>query len=377
MKKELITASVFGFIGSFEKSNINILLKQGYEVHVATNMSKDLKAFGDIGQLDGIKVIKHQVSFSRSPLSFQIFKSYKAIKKLIMQENFDIIHCHTPVAAMLTRLAARKARKKGTKVIYTAHGFHFFKGSPLISWFLYYPVEWVCAWITDVLITINKEDYEIAQKHMNAKKVKYIPGIGLDTQKIKNIIVDKENKRKELGIPEEAIVYFSAGELRERKNHEVAIRALGKLDNKRLYYIICGEGELKTYLKDLSQELGISERVILLGFRMDVLELCKCSDVYIFPSIREGLGIAALEGMASGLPLICSDINGIKDYAKNNKTGFCIAPKDVDGFARAIKILSEDSELRVKMGQYNLEVVKKFDISNTLSIMKKIYRTVI
>ena len=368
MKKALITASVFGFIGSFEKSNIQILLDKGYEVHIATNMSKDLKAFGDTGQLDGVDVIKHQISYSRSPLSLQTIKSYKAIKRLIKEENFDLIHCHTPVAAMLTRLAARKARKNGTKVIYTAHGFHFFKGAPLLNWLVYFPVEYICSFFTDILITINQEDYQLARKVMRAKKIEYISGVGIDVEKYQNVQVDKMAKRKELGIPENTIMLLSVGELNKNKNHEVIIEALNRLNNPNIHYFIAGQGELKDYLQSKIISLGLENKIHLLGYREDVGELYHTADIFCFPSLREGLGLAAIEAMASGLPLITSNVHGINDYSENGLTGYKCDCKSIHDYEKAIRKLMNSSSRIEEISEYNKNLAYKF---NYISVNKK------
>lgn len=376
MKKVLITASVFGFIGSFEKSNIQILLDKGYEVHVATNMSKDLKAFGDTGQLDGFDVIKHQISYSRSPLSLQTIKSYKAIKKLIQKEKFDLIHCHTPVAAMLTRLAARKARKRGTKVIYTAHGFHFFKGAPLLNWLIYFPVEWICSFFTDLIITINQEDYRLAQRIMNVKRVEYIPGVGVDIEKFKNILVDKSKKRRQLEIPENAFLLLSVGELNKNKNHKVIIDALAKLKNPNLHYCIAGQGELKEYLVAKIHSLGLANQVHLLGYRKDVGELYHIADIFCFPSLREGLGLAAIEAMACGLPLITSNIHGINDYSEDDKTGYKCNSKETNEFVNAIVKLIDLKEKREEISKYNNNKANDFSIQMVKDKMWYLYSSI-
>lgn len=373
MKKALITASVFGFVGSFEKSNIQILLDKGYEVHIATNMSKDLKAFGDTGQLDGVDVIKHQISYSRSPLSLQTIKSYKAIKRLIKEENFDLIHCHTPVAAMLTRLAARKARKNGTKVIYTAHGFHFFKGAPLLNWLVYFPVEYICSFFTDILITINQEDYQLARKVMRAKKIEYISGVGIDVEKYQNVQVDKMAKRKELGIPENTIMLLSVGELNKNKNHEVIIEALNRLNNPNIHYCIAGQGELKDYLQSKIISLGLENKVHLLGYREDVGELYHTADIFCFPSLREGLGLAAIEAMASGLPLITSNVHGINDYSKNGLTGYKCDCKSIHDYEKAIRKLMNSSSRIEEISEYNKNLAYKFNYISVNKKMRLIY----
>lgn len=372
MKKALITASVFGFIGSFEKSNINILLEQGYEVHVASNMSKDLKAFGDIGQLDGIDVTKHQISYSRSPLSLQTIKSYKAIKKLIMKENFDLIHCHTPVAAMLTRFAAKKVRKKGTKVIYTAHGFHFFKGAPILNWLIYFPVEYICSFFTDVLITINQEDYQLAQKVMKTKLIEYVPGVGINIDKFKNIEIDKAKKRKEIGVPENSLLLLSVGELNHNKNHQIIIESLANIKDSTVHYCIAGQGELEEYLKNKAKSLGIENQVHLIGFRRDIAEIYQVADIFCFPSHREGLSVALMEAMAVGLPVICSDIRGNVDLITED-CGYRCNSKSVAEFSSKINKLIKSNEKKYYFSQNNMKRIRNFSIDSISDKMTSIY----
>lgn len=377
MKKALFVASVFGFLGAFEKNDIKILQDQGFEIFCASNGSEDLGVFGDIGQLDALNINKCQIDFARSPFSKATVTAYKQLKDLIAENNFGLIHCHTPVGGILTRLAARTTRKKGTKVIYTAHGFHFFKGAPLLNWLLFYPAEKLCAHFTDALITINREDYALAKKKMKAKKIYYIPGVGVNTQKFANIKVDRIQKRKELGVPDDAIMLLSIGELNKNKNHEIIIRALAKLKNPNLHYYIAGKGDLKEYLEELSHSLNIGDKIHLLGYRNDVPELCKAADIFCFPSHREGLGLAAIEAMAAGLPLITSNIHGINDYSINDVSGYSCSPDSTDEFANAIDKLAKNNELREQMGINNMKISGNFDVGLTNGKMKKIYDEVI
>lgn len=256
----------------------------------------------------------YDIAFERSPLSLKNVTAYRELKNVIDQGDYDIIHCHTPVGAMLTRLAARSARKKDTKVIYTAHGFHFYKGAPIKNWLLYYSAEYILSHWTDVLITINKEDYSCAQK-FKAGKVIYIPGVGIDTAKYSQAITDEQRRilRAEMGVPEDAILLCSVGELNVNKNHSLIIRALAKLENRNVHYCIAGEGMYREKLMALAQKLGVADRVHLLGYRSDVYEIYKSSDIFCFPSLREGLPVALMEAMASGLPCAASRIRGNVD----------------------------------------------------------------
>ena len=256
---------------------------------------------------------------------------------------------------------------------YTAHGFHFFKGAPILNWLIYYPVEKWLARYTDTLITINKEDYERAKSKFKAKRVEYVPGVGIDLKKFNTVKVDRDLKRSQLGLPKEAFVVLSVGELNKNKNHEVIIRAIAKIDNPDIHYIVCGEGPLKGYLIDLSEDLGIKNRVHLLGIRKDIAEICKVSDLFTFPSYREGLSVALMEAMANGLPVVCSNVRGNSDLIEDGKGGYLIEPVDVEGFAKYIKGLIEDSRLKSEFGDFNHKKIENYSIENVLKEMEEIY----
>ncbi|WP_010200276.1 glycosyltransferase family 4 protein [Bacillus sp. m3-13] len=373
MKKVLFVATVVKkHIMVFHLPYLEWLKKNGYETHVCARNDYENKEDCNIPYCD--KYI--DLPFLRSPFKIKNIMLYKKLKELINQNEYDIIHCHTPMGGVLTRLAAIEARKKGTKIIYTAHGFHFFDGAPLINWLFYYPVERFLAKDTDVLITINKEDYNRAKNSFRARKVEFTPGVGIDTSNFSSVLVDKKAKRKELGLPDDAFVILSVGEINKNKNHETIIRAIKELNHPQIYYIICGQGPLESHLKNLIVNLGVEGKVQLLGFRKDIAEICKSSDAFAFPSLREGLGLAAIEAMASGLPIITSNVHGIVDYSVDSKTGYTCNPKDVKGFARAIEKLIDKPDNRIMMGQYNIEVAKRFNINTVLEEVKRIYRNV-
>ncbi len=363
MKKVLFVASVTGHIKAFHLPYLKMFKERGFQVDVA---AKETVALPE-------EYHTYNVPFERSPFNKNNIYACKQLKKIISENHYDIIHCHTPVASMITRLVARKARKKGTKLLYTAHGFHFFKGAPLINWLIYYPVEKLCAHFTDVLITINQEDYHRAKKKMKAKEVAYVPGVGVDMDKFSVPQCDKNKKRQELGIPEEATVLLSVGELNTNKNHQVIIQAMSQVPEKNIHYLIAGKGNQSVALQALADSLGLSDKVHLLGFRNDIPELCIASDIFCFPSKREGLGLASLEAMVYGLPLLTSNIHGINDYSINGKTGYKYSPLDADGFAEGISKIISDPEASSIMGAYNREFVKKYDIQNVLPIMRAIY----
>lgn len=377
MKKVLIVASVVSFIEWFNKENVDFLrYNLGCEVHIACNFdymedTDEEKTNDYIEKLKSEGVILHNIHFSRSPFVKGNIKAYKKLKQIIDEGNFDLIHTHTPVASFFTRMAAKKARKNGTVVMYTCHGFHFHNAAPKKNWVMYYPVEKWMSRYTDCIVTINKEDFNRA-KSFYAKNVRYIPGVGVDINRIKDIKIDKREYKKSIGIPEDCVMILSIGEMIARKNHQVIIKALGKLNREDIYYVICGKGPLKEDLDALSTSLGV--HTIFLGFRRDIPELCKTADISAFPSRIEGLGLAGIEAMAAGVPLVSSNVHGILDYVIDGKTGFTCDSEDVEGFAVAIDKLASSEELREKMQDDCLKAVEPFEIKNALNTMWNIYK---
>ena len=364
---KILYVTTIGGTMNFFKTFIGELVKQGHKVDLACNdtVSKPAEVYGEMG------CEIYSISTSRSPYSKGNIIAIKQLKKLIEENQYDIVHCHTPLAAMCTRIACRKARKKGTKVIYTAHGFHFYKGAPIKNWLLYYPIEKICSYWTDVLININLEDYAFSQKKMKAKRIEYVPGVGIDSSRFANITVDKTEKRKELGISENATVVMSVGELNTNKNHEVIIRAVAEI--KDVYYIVAGKGALKEYLENLSKELGVEDRVKILGFRRDIGELLNCVDIFAFPSYREGLPVSLMEAMFCGIPAVASDIRGVRDLIEDGKNGFLCNPFDYNTFSDKLKKLSENIELCETVGKINKEKVDAFNMETVNKTMRQIY----
>ena len=365
--KILYVTTVSMTMGFFPE-HIKMLLNEGHTVEIATNCEMPIP---EIYNTLGCKV--HNIPFSRSPFSKNNLIAYKMFKQLVESEHYDIVHTHTPNASMIVRLACRKVREQGTKVFYTAHGFHFFRGAPLKNWLMYYPVEKFCALFTDVLITINKEDYALAQRKMPSKKVCYVPGVGIDLSKIQNTQCDRNEVRKSMGVPEECILLLSIGELNVNKNHQVVVKALAKLNNKDVHYAIAGLGNQKENLLNLARELGVEKQFHLLGYRTDVPTIAKSSDIFCFPSHREGLGLSALEAMSCGLPLITSNVHGINDYSQDDVTGYKCSPDDIFSWVKKLKILVEDSSKRKQFGKNNVQIVKKYSMQNILQRMKEIY----
>lgn len=364
--KILYVTTISNTVNAFLIPHIKMLVEEGHEVDVAFNIVNEVSP--EIYE-NGCKV--YDVPFQRSPLSTDNFRAYAALKKIIKDEKYNIVHTHTPVASVITRLVCKNL--KDVKVFYTAHGFHYYKGAPLLNWILYYPIEKWLSNYTNVLITINKEDYALAQKSFNAGKVEYVPGVGLDIDKINSVKVDKKLKRKEIGVPNDCFLLLSVGELNKNKNHEVVIKALAQINDSNIHYIVCGQGKLEKYLKDLSRKLGVDRQVHLLGYRKDIIEICKASDLFVFPSLREGLPVSLMEAMVCGLPIVCSNIRGNSDLVEENKGGYLVNANDTREIVNRIYRLYSDYNLRIKYGIINSNKIKCYGMKNIIIKLKYIY----
>lgn len=374
-KRVLFTATVVkAHINVFHKPYLAWFKEHGFETHVC--------ALNDYPEGEECIIPNcdffHNVEFSRSPFSLSNIRAYRQLKKIIDRYDFDIIHCHTPTASVLTRLAAVNARKKGTKVLYTAHGFHFYKGASWKLW-TFYPIEKILSDYADGIITINHDDYNLAvEKHFCRKGSVYrINGIGVDIARYMNCNADRFEKRSEFGIPDNSFVLISAAELNKNKNYTASITAFAMADIPNSFYVICGEGSMKDDYIQLAENLGISDRVIFAGYRNDMPEMYKMADAFIFTSIREGFGNACIEAMAAGLPLIVSNSRGTKEYAENGVNAFVYKYDDCEGFAEAIKKLADDENLRITMGKNSAELAVKYDISKSAEQMAEIYNSCI
>jgi len=354
-------------MNSFFKPHIKMLTDCGNTVDIACNF-EDMPADGEYSDMG---CVSHQIDFSRNPLSADNIKAYKQLKKVIMEGKYDIVHCHTPNASVITRLVCKSLRKTmGLKVYYTSHGFHFYKGAPILNWMVFYPVEKLCSYFTDKLITINNEDYLLAKNKLKAKENYYIPGVGIDTSKFQ---CKDSIQRKDLGISEDSFTILSVGELNANKNHQIVIKALAKLNNSKVHYVIAGEGDKKDYLLDLANNLGISKNVHLIGYRKDLPKIYRSCDLFCFPSIREGLGLAAIEAMACGLPVVAADNRGTRTFIKNGVNGFILRHDSEDEFANAIDSLLKYENLLKSMSLESEKSTGDYEIENILNRLKKVY----
>lgn len=322
---------------------------------------------------NGIHIV--QLDLDRSPYSPRNRVAYRQLCDLIRVEHVDAIHCNTPVGGLLGRLAGAACGVK--RVIYQAHGFHFYKGASFLNWCTYYPVEKWLAHKTDALITINHEDYDLACRKMRLRrdgKVYYVPGVGIDVAQYDLNRENRDEKRHELGLDTGDIALISMGDLIERKNYETAIVAIADARNPRLQYLICGTGPEEARLRALADRLGVSTQVRFLGYRADIRDLLAASDIFLFTSKQEGLARSMMEAMASGLPCVASKIRGNIDLLENTEGGFLCEATDTADFAAKITALAADPALRASMGMQSREILKRFDIVTVQDAIQQIYK---
>lgn len=348
---------------------IEAAIFMGYKVYMGFNRiyANELKCDYDVKFYNAC-IYRNLLDFKNN------FKAYKNLMQILINENIDVIHCNSPIGGILGRLCGKKANV--SKIIYTAHGFHFCKGAPIINLTLFKWAEMLLAHYTDAIITINKEDFEAAKKFKlrNNGKVYYLPGgVGVDTA----VFNESKTIRKEIlqliKGDDNSILIISVGDLNKNKNNEVVIKALSKLKNNKIHYLICGLGYKKNYLFNLAKKNNIEKNIHFLGYRTDVPQLLKSCDIFIMMSYREGLSRSLMEAMAAGLPCIVSKIRGNVDLIENGKGGYLVDPNDFNMLTNRINLLAENASIRTDMRNYNLESVKNYDVKNIKLMMKNIY----
>lgn len=365
-RKVLFVATVLrGHVLVFHLPYMRWFQQQGYEVHLCCR--------NDTGE-EKVTVPYcdryFDLPFERSPFAAGNLKVYRQLKAIIDENDYAIVHCHTPVGGMLGRLCSRKARKRGTRVIYTAHGFHFFTGAPLKNWLLFYPAERLLAHWTDLLITINQED-EGRAKRFSAGQVALVGGVGVDLSRF-NPPADRREMREMLGLAQDAKVLITVGEHSKRKNHQAVLRAAAKLQD--IQVLLCGWGDGQSELEALARELNISERVHFLGFRQDVPAVLAAADAFVFPTLHEGLPVSLMEAMAAGLPCVVSNVRGNADLIEVGEGGFLRDPMDIDGMAADLQQLLADEALRSRMGRHNQTAVEPYALPAVLEQMAALYQ---
>ena len=370
MKKVLFVATVASHIHGFHEPYLKLLKENNFKTYVAAN--RNLLENEKINYCDEFI----QIPIQRSPYSMKNIEAIKQLKKIIDKEKFDIIHCHTPMGSVVTRLAAREARKNGTRVIYTAHGFHFYKGAPLINWMLFYPVEWYLARYTDTLITINQEDFQRAKKRFGKRcnDIQYVPGVGIDTKKFNFEMSEKEKikLRETLGLKKDDFVLTCVARLDKNKNQGFLIKCMRELikEHKNIHLLLVGRDELNGKYQKISKKMNLEDNVHFLGNRDDVPQLLRISNVAVSASKREGLGMNLIEALYSNIPVIATENRGHRDIVHNYENGYLIQNFNENDFKEKICKIYREENVWEKQTKNS---VFQFKLSYTLRTIRNIY----
>lgn len=376
MKKALLVTRVSGFVPQFEMNNVKILQQLGYEVHYAANFN--VVAYGnDNDRLKGTGIICHHIPFCRSPFSPSVRKTYRQLKDLMQNESFDLIHCHMPMTGVIARMAAqavRRGTKRAAAVLYTTHGFHFYSGAPFVNWIYYLPERWL-AHYTDCLITMNEEDYRRARSFSVRGRIEKISGVGIQIEQ-PSYGKDRGWMEPEFGIRNKDFLIVSVGELNTNKNHIQILRALVQCRDTSIKYVLCGQGDMLEELKEFVIKNGLEAQVVFAGYRSDVPRILASSDLFVFPSLREGLPVAVMEAMNMGLPIVAKRIRGNTDLIEQGKGGILVERGEPSEYAEAILKMKREPERAGKMGEWNQKRVQQFAAGHVREQMKEIYERV-
>ena len=369
-KKALLVTTVSGFVPQFEMNNVRLLQERGYEVHYASNF--DMPSYGDNNdRLKGTGIRCHQIAFAREPWNLQNMSAVRELAALIRREGVSLLHCHTPMGAACARVAA--ARTGLRNVIYTAHGFHFFDGAPKKNWLIYYPVEKFLSRYTDSLLLINREDYARARKKFSARHTDLLPGVGIDIEAVQRGSAESAGLREELGISPDKRVLLTAGEMIPRKNQALLLEVLRRLNNPSLTLVILGHGKLRDELQARAKALGVEQQVLFPGYRTDVFRFYGMADLFLFPSLQEGLPVAVMEAMAAGLPVVASGVRGNRDLILPGKGGALLSPHRATAWEKVVSILLGDCKKREAYGLYNRQRIGAFSREANETKMREIY----
>lgn len=369
-KKALLVATVQSHIAQFHRPLIKILKEKGYEIHVAARDNLAEKNGLIIHNVDK----KFDLPFVRSPFNKKNVEVLKELKRIIDSGEYDIVSCNTPVGGLVTRVAARKARKTGSKVIYTAHGFHFYKGAPKKNWLIYYPIEKFMAHLTDVLITITKEDYELAKRKFKTE-VRHIHGVGVDEKKYLSISEEDNEKFRERMGYDKRFVILCTGELNANKNQITVIRAIKQLVESypEILLLLAGNGPKENELRKAISEMDLENNVKMLGYHTDLEKYVNACDLVVSASYREGLPLNIMEAMICGKAVIASSNRGHRELVDEGETGYLLEASDASAIAKKIELLLENSRTRNEIGQNAIQKVSLYTMKNVEQELKGIY----
>ena len=360
-KKVLIVANTDRHINLCYLPYVKYLKELGVIVHVATNTNI---------LLDYIDK-KIKIPICRSPFHIKNIKAIFQLRKYILKEKYDLISCSTPMGGVVARLASKNLqKKKKTKVIYTAHGFHFFKGCPLINYLIYFPVEKYLTRYTDLLITINEEDYNFALKHFKVE-AKYIKGIGFNKNRLLNNLnnLEKNNLREKLGLKLDDYVILYIAEISKRKRQKYLLKVLKELNDSNVKLLLVGENTLN--LNNYIAKLVLDKQVKVLGFREDVSDLLDIANLVISVSKQEGLPLNIMEAMYKQKPIIVTNCRGNRDLIKHQENGLVVSLNNKKELMESIKYLKNNKKKAQDLSKENKKLSKEYTTEEILEQYKQ------
>lgn len=372
MKKVLLTATVQSHIAQFHRPLAEVLHEHGYEVHVA--------ARNNLAEKNGLKLDfadrVFDVPFSRSPKSSDNVKAYFQLKKILAADLYETIHCNTPMGGIVTRFAAVKTRKQGTRVFYTAHGFHFYKGASKKNWLIFYPVEKMMAGFCDTLITITKEDQQFARQRFHTN-VEHIHGVGVYTERYHIVTEnDKIQMRKAEGLSDSDFVILCTGELNQNKNQKTLIEAAAELRKSipRLKILLAGNGPLEQELRAQIGRMELEDAVRLLGYRTDLEKVTPAADLVVSCSYREGLPLNILEAMLCRKPVVVSVNRGHRELVRPGYNGYLVPPDSPAKYVEAIKKIYSSRKLAEQLGENGFRMAQPYTAASVKKELSRIYQ---
>lgn len=371
MKKVLLVATVQSHIGQFHRPLADVLHAHGYEVHVAAYNNLHLKNGLKLDFADKV----FDIPFSRSPKSLDNLKAYKSLKKIIDTENYEVVHCNTPMGGIVTRLAARSARKKGTKVFYTAHGFHFYQGAPKKNWLVFYPIEKIFSRLTDTLITITHEDYKLASEKFHCH-TEHMHGVGVNEERYFPVSIDeKRSLREKMGYGASQKLILCIGELNANKNQKMAIRAMHKVVQaySDAILVLAGNGPMEDELISFIRQEGLENNVKMIGYVTNLQDYQHIIDVQVCCSKREGLPLNVVESMLSGNPVVASENRGHKELIQNDTNGFLIDMDDSAAMSDKILLMLNDEDEKTRIQTNAMKFASQYTFTNVKKELEAIY----
>ena len=354
----------------------DVLLFKGPTVESRMSQDENASVMADLqkAQLKRIKLVTIPFLVRRINPAYDVW-AFICLFWLLIKEKPTIVHTHTSKAGFLGRLAAKLARVP--IIVHTPHGHVFFGYFGPLKTQMFILLEKYAARITDRIVALTKGEKEDYQFYKIAPEDKIVViNSGVELEKIKDLsLEERQNLKRQLGIPERSFVVGTAGRLEPVKGPEFLMEAAKDIlsNYPQTYFVFAGDGPLRQRLERKAYELGINTNMRFLGWRNDVTRVISIYDIFVFPSLNEGMGRVLVEAMALGRPVVASNVGGIPDLVTHGKTGFLVPPKDPGQLVRYIQVLIEDEGKRKRLGQAGKEMALNFKIEIMVEKIAELY----